>query len=213
MIVDREPQSDTDRQTHWENIYSTKAETEVSWYQDAPQLSLRLIQEAAPGNTARVIDVGGGASTLVDCLLELGYPSPTVLDLSPAALDQAKARLGAKARKVHWRTADITAVKTLGQFDVWHDRAVFHFLLSERERNAYVSLAARSLATGKHLLLATFAPDGPEQCSGLPVCRYDAASLERVVQPYFRLVRTVQETHITPWGSSQSFLYGLFRRG
>ncbi|MCC2668881.1 MAG: SAM-dependent methyltransferase [Armatimonadetes bacterium] len=197
---------------HWEEVYSTKRETEVSWYQDKPTLSLALICEAARGTAARVIDVGGGASVLVDRLLGLGFPSPSVLDISEAALDQAKTRLGQAASQVTWLAGDITKVGVLGSFDVWHDRAVFHFLTLEEDRQAYLSLAARSIPAGGHLVLATFALDGPECCSGLSVCRYDAASLARAFVPFFRLVQAAEETHSTPWGASQKFVYCLFRR-
>lgn len=197
---------------HWDEVYSTREETEVSWYQEEPALSLELIRAASVGPGTRVIDVGGGASVLVDRLLDLGYRSPAVLDLSPAALERAKARLGEAAGRVHWIVGDLTRLPEVGTFDIWHDRAVFHFLTSAADREAYRALVERSLPLGGHLILATFSPEGPDHCSGLPVCRYDAASLAHEVGPSFTLVRSMEERHTTPWGAAQPFVYGLFRR-
>ena len=197
---------------HWEEVYSTQGGTEVSWYQEEPTLSLELIREASKGADTRVIDVGGGDSVLVDRLLSLGYVTPSVLDISAAALERAQARLGSDAARVNWLVGDITKVESLGCFDVWHDRAVFHFLTSQEERQAYVTLAEQSIPVGGHLIMATFAPNGPERCSGLPVCRYDEHSLARTVGPGFTLVRHQEEIHTTPWGATQAFTYALFRR-
>lgn len=197
---------------HWEEVYAAKSEMEVSWYQEEPAVSITLIREAAPGPPARIIDVGGGASVLVDRLLDRGYRRLTVLDISATALERAKARLGDSESRVHWLVADITRADRIGAYDVWHDRAVFHFLTSPDDRRSYLATAERSLRSGGHLILATFAPEGPDRCSGLPVCRYDARSLSETAGSSFELIRTVKETHRTPWGASQAFLYCLFRR-
>jgi len=200
------------REAHWEDLYAAKTETEVSWYQAEPALSLELIQAAAEPPDARIIDVGGGASVLVDRLLDRGYASVTVLDLSREALARSQRRLGERGARVDWRTGDITRLEELGVFDVWHDRAVFHFLTAPEEQERYLALAERSLPPGGHLLIATFALEGPERCSGLPVCRYDASMLARRVGPPFRLVRDARETHYTPWGAPQQFTCCLFQK-
>jgi 2-polyprenyl-3-methyl-5-hydroxy-6-metoxy-1,4-benzoquinol methylase len=204
--------SETDREAHWEDVYSTRAETGVSWYQDEPRLSLELIGAVAPPTGGRIIDVGGGASVLVDRLLDLPFGEIAVLDISETALGKAKARLGERARQVRWVAADVTGVSELGTFDVWHDRAVFHFLTDPADRRSYVDLARRTVPGGGHLVIATFAEDGPPRCSNLDVCRYNARSLASELGEDFSLVREARETHTTPWGSSQAFCYGVFRR-
>ncbi len=202
----------TDRKTHWETVYSTRPETGVSWYQDEPRLSLELIEAVAPADGGRIIDVGGGASVLVDRLLDLPFEEIAVLDISETALSQARARIGGRADRVGWVVADVTDAPDLGTFDVWHDRAVFHFLTDPADRESYVELARKSVTDGGHLVIATFADDGPRQCSDLDVCRYDARSLAHELGEGFSLVREARETHTTPWGSSQPFFYGVFRR-
>jgi SAM-dependent methyltransferase len=204
---------------HWERVYASQDEREAGWYQAEPALSLELIGTVCPppGGTVypppgRVIDVGGGASVLVDQLLDSGFEHVAVLDISKAALEKAKARLGRRASAVHWIEADITAVAEIGTFDVWHDRAVFHFLTDAADRAKYVALAKRTLPPGGHLIMATFALDGPPTCSGLAVCRYDAASLAAELGDGFSLVRQASEAHVTPRGSTQPFFYGVFRR-
>jgi SAM-dependent methyltransferase len=160
--------------------------------------------------TGAVIDVGGGASPLAGRLLDLGYAA-AVLDISAAALDRAKARLGARADQVGWIVADVTEVADVGRFDVWHDRAAFHFLTRPYERERYVGLLSRTVPPGGHAIIATFAPDGPAQCSGLDVVRYDGESLARELGAGFEQLRSVPETHFTPWGKPQSFQYSVFR--
>jgi SAM-dependent methyltransferase len=194
---------------HWETVYSSKADADVSWTQPEPQMSLLLIAEVCP--SGRVIDVGGGTSVLVDRLLDQGY-SVAVLDISEAALQRAKARLGQRAEKVRWIVADVTVNPTLETADLWHDRAVFHFLTEPADRAAYVDLLRRTVPVGGHAIIATFALDGPEKCSGLPVCRYDGPALAREFAPAFSLIRSAPESHVTPWGKRQSFQYSLFRR-
>jgi ubiquinone/menaquinone biosynthesis C-methylase UbiE len=196
---------------HWEEIYSTRAETCVSWYQEEPTLSLALIGAVAP-SAGRIIDVGGGTSVLVDRLVELPFEKVAVLDISEEALAKARSRLGARAGRVEWIAADVTAVEDIGTYDVWHDRAMFHFLTEASDRQKYVALARRTVPQGGHLIMATFADNGPRQCSNLDVCRYNADSLRRELGPGFTLVREVQETHATPSGSAQQFFYGVFRR-
>jgi SAM-dependent methyltransferase len=196
---------------HWEEVYATKAETSVSWYQDEPKLSLELIGAIAPV-AGRIIDVGGGASVLVDRLLDLPFEKIAVLDISETALDKARSRLGERAERVEWIATDVTAVHDVGTYDVWHDRAVFHFLTDASDRKKYVELARRTVPEGGHLIMATFADDGPKKCSNLDVCRYHADSLRTELGQGFALVREVRETHTTHSGSLQPFFYGVLRR-
>jgi ubiquinone/menaquinone biosynthesis C-methylase UbiE len=203
---------DTRLKEHWEAVYRARGETNVSWYQDDPRLSLELISALPPTHGGRIVDVGGGASVLVDGLLDFTFERIAVLDISETALNKARSRLGERARRVEWVTADITAVKSLGNFDVWHDRAVFHFLTKAPDRKKYVALARRTLPPGGHLIIATFAEDGPTRCSDLDVCRYNADSLGAELGAAFSLVKESREMHTTPWGSSQAFFYGVFRR-
>ena len=199
-------------QAHWQNIYQTKAVDEVSWYRPHLEVSLRLIADAAPDPRSAVIDVGGGEATLVDDLVARGYSDVTVLDISPAAIEVAKARLGASAAVVHWITGDITAVELeAARYDVWHDRAVFHFLTGADDRAAYVRQVARAVRPGGHVIVATFGPEGPEKCSGLDVVRYDAEHLHGEFGPKFRLLDSVTELHETPWGAPQQFMYCFCR--
>lgn len=197
---------------HWDQVYAGNRENQVSWYQEEPVTSLALIREAEPDSGARVIDVGGGASVLIDRLLELGYRRPAVLDVSSEGLDRARRRLGEAANLVEWITADVTEPLDIGTFDVWHDRATFHFLIEESDRRGYRANAERCLRSGGSLIMATFALDGPDHCSGLPVQRYDAAALAETLGGAFSLVRSLEENHETPTGSRQRFIYGLFRR-
>ena len=196
-------------EAHWESVYQSKQDAEMSWTQPDSALSLALIGECC--QAGQVIDVGGGTSPLAGRLAELGY-SVAVLDISPAAIDRARARAGARADRIRWMVADVTAHPELGSFDVWHDRAVFHFLTTPAERTAYVTLLARTVRSGGFVVIATFAPDGPERCSGLEVRRYDGHALAEELGTQFDLLRTVPEVHLTPWGQAQSFQYSLFRR-
>jgi len=200
-----------DWKSHWESVYTAKEASDVSWFQEHPTRSLELIRAVAPEN-CRFIDIGGGASVLVDHLLELGFIAPTVLDLSGEALARARARLGDRAGRVHWIEADVTTATELGEFEVWHDRAVFHFLTESGDRQKYVELAKRTVPLGGHVVIATFGLEGPPRCSGLDVCRYDAFSLAREFGAGFSLVRSADEMHRTPWGSTQVFTYAVFRR-
>ena len=204
----------SDRTTHWQNVYATKGETEVSWFQDSPAISHEMIRAASPDQNAATIDIGGGASRLVDVLLQDGYRDIAVLDLSANALDAAKKRIGSAASKVDWIVADVTTWQPARTWDVWHDRAAFHFLTDPRDRAAYVERLRSAVAAGGHVIIATFAPDGPEKCSGLPVQRHDSASLSAELGPGFELVETRSEMHHTPWQSTQAFQFSRFwRRG
>jgi trans-aconitate methyltransferase len=200
------------RQTHWQTVYATKAEDEVSWFQASPAPSLEAIALAGSQHGSAIIDVGGGASRLVDHLLAEGFRDVTVLDLSGAALDAARVRLGAEAAKVHWIVADVTAWEPPRTYDIWHDRAAFHFLTEAPDRAAYVARLTRALKIGGHAIIATFATDGPERCSGLPVMRYDAMSLGQALGPAFRLVDTWRHEHATPRDARQRFQFSVFRR-
>jgi SAM-dependent methyltransferase len=203
---------DVGRQAHWENVYATKGENEVSWFQQSPALSLELIMQAGAVRNSAIIDIGGGASRLVDHLVDQGFADVTVLDLSSAALETAKARLGERAGRVHWLVADATIWEPVKRYDIWHDRAAFHFLTDEKDRAAYIERLTRGLKAKGHAIIATFALDGPEKCSGLPVARYDAASLTQTLGPGFRPVQTQRHEHATPWGSHQVFQFSVFRR-
>ncbi|EIZ81634.1 type 12 methyltransferase [Methylobacterium sp. GXF4] len=200
-----------DRRTHWQRTYTAKGEREVSWFQDSPQPSLDLITQAAASPEAAIVDLGGGASCLADALLERGFQNITVVDLSEAALTAAKARMGEAAGRICWIAADVTTWEPPQTYDVWHDRATFHFLVEEVDRVAYLSRLRRFLKPGGHAVMATFVPDGPERCSGLPVARYDADSLARTLGPAFVPVSAQQHTHTTPWGALQQFQFSVFR--
>ncbi len=202
-----------DRRKHWDNVYTTKDETAVSWYQPHSARSLQLIRFASPGGAASVVDIGGGASTLVDDLLISGFIDLTVLDISDASLSRSKVRLGERAAMVAWIVADITQWNPTRQWDVWHDRAVFHFLTEPEHQDAYIAALAAATMPGATVIMSTFALDGPENCSGLPTQRYSSATLARRLGRAFDLTADDHETHTTPWGSEQRFSYAIFRRG
>ena len=199
------------RQAHWENVYTSKRENEVSWFQESPATSLALIAAIGAPNSA-LIDIGGGASRLVDHLIERGYQDVTVLDLSAAALEAAKTRLGKRAATAQWLVADATTWEPSRTYDIWHDRAAFHFLTEERDRMGYVARLKQALKVGGHAIIATFALDGPEKCSGLPVMRYDAARLGQTLGTGFKLLQSHGNDHATPWGSHQQFQFSVFQR-
>lgn len=195
-------------QTYWEKIYREKAPNAVSWYRRHLETSLDLIERAAAGRTASIIDVGGGESTLIDDLLARKFEDITILDISQTAIDVTKKRLGAAADQVRWLVADITQAQLAPRaYDIWHDRAVFHFLTSPVQRAAYVRQAATSVKPGGHVIVSTFGPEGPTKCSGLEVVRYDAESLHNEFGMRFRLVESSRELHETPFGTTQQFLY------
>ena len=197
---------------HWDRVYRTKAASEVSWYQPEARLSLELIRRVAPQGDVPVLDVGGGASTLVDGLLEGGYRRVTVMDLAAVALDRAQDRLGDRAARVRWIVADVLEAPLLGaSYAVWHDRAVFHFLTDARDRARYVAQVQRVVRPGGHIIVAGFGPDGPSRCSGLNVVRYDPHGLHAEFGSAFRLLASAKENHRTPAGTVQPFVYCLCR--
>jgi len=197
-----------DSKSHWEDVYRTKQPDEVSWYRPHLEISLQLIEEAAPNLDAQIIDVGAGESTLVDDLLARGYHKLSILDVSSTALNVAKERLGDKAETVNWLCGDVTTIVfRRHQYDVWHDRAVFHFLTESKERAAYVRQVAHAVKPGGHVIVATFGPEAPTKCSGLDVVRYDPSALHDEFGPSFQLVKHLTELHQTPAGSIQQFTY------
>ncbi len=197
---------------HWERVYSIKAPDQVSWFRPHLETSLALIDRSAGGTSAAVIDVGGGASTLVDDLLERRYCNLTVLDVSAVALEISRCRLGARADSVHWVEADITLADLSPQaYDVWHDRAVFHFLTQSEQRETYFSRLVAALKAGGQAIIGTFGPEGPSKCSGLDVVRYDAPDLQAEFGERFRLRESCTEVHETPFGTTQQFLYCRFQ--
>ncbi len=200
----------TDSKSHWDSIYTNKREDELSWYQSDPKVSLELIRSVAAA-PARVLDVGAGMSPVAERLLGEGY-RVGVLDISKVALERAKAKLGPRASSMEWIVADVTNATEIEQFDVWHDRAVFHFLTDAKSRQNYADLARRTLPAGGHLIVATFGLGGPLRCSGLEVVRYDAGSLAVEFSIGFEQISSKSEVHQTPWNAPQEFGYGIFRR-
>ena len=204
--------TESDRQSHWQQVYLSKGEQEVSWSQPDPQPSLGLIEKFSGGADASIVDIGGGASRLVDSLVRDGFREITILDLSEAALQAANERIGSGGATVQWVAADVTDWRPPQQFDIWHDRAAFHFLVEEMDRRAYIDRLSSGVKAGGHAIIATFAPDGPEKCSGLPVQRYDPDNLGRTIGPAFELVEHQAHRHVTPWGAPQSFQFSVLRR-
>ena len=200
-----------DRAEHWNALYRSRGPDRVSWYEQEPLTSLGFLRRTIAAGAASAIDVGGGASTLVDRLLDAGLQRVAVLDISRAALDLAEQRLGARGG-VQWITGDVTELEDVGSYDMWHDRAVFHFLIDEDQRARYMSLAKRTIPPGGHVIIATFALDGPERCSGLEVHRYDSDGLAVEFGDGFTLLDSVDTVHTTPRGVSQAFMYALFQR-
>lgn len=200
------------RQNHWEQVHQSKAPGDRSWFQPRPDTSLSLIERAGINARSRVIDVGGGTSRLVDELLQRGTGEVAVLDIAPSAIEEAKQRLGEQAQQVRWIVGDVTEAHSPGQFDFWHDRAVFHFLTDAGDRAAYVRLLEQSVPIGGHVIIATFAEDGPPRCSGLPVRRHSPQSLSAELGDGFALRDTRHEPHETPSGKTQQFVYCLFER-
>lgn len=198
---------------HWEQVYSSKNADEVSWFQQHVELSLKIVRDHRVPVDGNIIDVGGGASTLVDDLIDTGYSAITVLDFSFSALEKAKIRLGAKASSVSWLEADVLDVDLPAHgYDVWHDRAVFHFLTSESERHVYVQQVLRAVKSGGLVIVATFAEDGPDKCSGLPVMRYSTSALHSEFGEPFELLGSEPEVHFTPAGNEQKFVYCFCKR-
>ncbi len=197
---------------HWDDVYRRKAPEALGWHQPRPVVSLDLIGALGLDRAAALVDVGGGASTLVDALLAEGFGDVTVLDLSDEALALARARLGDSAARVAWIAADVTRWRPPRRYALWHDRAVLHFLIDEDRRQAYRDVLHRALAPGGYAVIATFAPDGPEQCSGLPVRRHAPEDVAALLGPAFRLVDHRHEDHTTPGGAVQRFQYSVLER-
>jgi 2-polyprenyl-3-methyl-5-hydroxy-6-metoxy-1,4-benzoquinol methylase len=200
------------RQAHWQNVYKEKGENQVSWFQERPTISLELIEAAGAKPGSAIIDIGGGASRLVDVLIEKGYRDLTVLDLSESAVAIAKMRLGQSAVIVKWIVEDVTQWQPASRYDLWHDRAAFHFLTEASDKAAYIERLTKALRPGGHAIIGTFALDGPERCSGLPVVRYDAAQLSAMLARSFTLVDMRRHEHKTPRSAIQQFQFGVFRR-
>ena len=199
--------------SHWDSVYATKEPDSVSWFQKSAKLSLSYIQQASLNFTSPIIDVGGGASRLVDALQSKGYRNLTVMDISNESLERSKSRLGNFADSVDWIVADITRVKLPeNNYQFWHDRAVFHFLTQPSDRNAYLNQLKHSVKSGGYILIATFAEDGPTECSGLPIVRYDIDTLNYLLKEFAEPVANVRESHATPFGTQQSFVYGYWRK-
>jgi 2-polyprenyl-3-methyl-5-hydroxy-6-metoxy-1,4-benzoquinol methylase len=199
--------------THWEHIYEKKGPTQVSWYQEHAQFSLQYIRNTGIRKTDHIIDIGGGASTLVDDLVSDGFEHITILDISATALKLSREHLGSRAANVNWIEADITQANLPHQhYDVWHDRAVFHFLTQASDRQSYIGNVRHTVRPGGHVIVATFAPDGPERCSGLEVVRYNPEGLHNEFGDGFDLIDNTRETHHTPFGTEQKFIYCYCRR-
>lgn len=200
----------SEQKSHWETVYATKAPNEVSWTQDIPQTSLDFINSFNLPKSAGIIDIGGGDSKLVDFLLEQGFEDITVLDISEKALDRAKARLGSKSDQVKWVVSDITEFEPDRNYDVWHDRAAFHFLTAEIQIKKYLDIAEKSV-TG-YMTIGTFSEDGPKKCSGLEIKQYSEPQLEEQLAKGFQKIRCINEDHITPFNTQQNFLFCSFER-
>jgi SAM-dependent methyltransferase len=200
------------QQAHWDHVYGAKGEAELSWFQETPAPSLDLVRLVGAHPSSAIIDVGGGASRLVDGLLAAGFDNVTVLDLSARALQAARARLGDQADKVKWIVADVTEWGPSESYDLWHDRAALHFLTTPEQQGAYVERLKAALRIGGHAIIGAFALDGPEKCSGLPVMRHDAESLSALLGPDFALIDSRRHEHRTPWGAAQPFQFSTFRR-
>ena len=199
-----------DRKKHWDKTYATRRSSRLSWYQENPDYSLAMIRRAGRGLDEAIIDVGGGASALVDCLLQAGYQDLTVLDISSTALARVKLRLGDRSSMIEWIEADITDYEADRTYALWHDRAVFHFLTREEDRKSYVNMLRQSLSRGGQVIIAAFAIGGPEKCSGLNIVQYDSRRLARELGSEFRLLEQAAEEHQTPAGAIQKFGYYRF---
>ena len=200
------------RQAHWQNVYQTRGERDVSWFQESPAISLDLIRATGIGNDATIVDIGGGTSRLVDALIAEGFKSITVLDLSDKALATSRTRLGASSSDVGWVAADVTTWQPGQTYDLWHDRAAFHFLTEPGDQAAYADCVRKTVRPGGHVIIGTFAPDGPERCSGLPVVRHDAASLGAMLGASFKLAESRRHDHQTPAAAIQRFQFSRFVR-
>ncbi len=202
-----------ERQSHWEGVYREKNDDQLSWHQDDPAISLELCDVAGINNRSSVIDIGGGTSRFAARLIERGLRDVSVLDVSEAALNRSRRHLGPVGEQIKWIAADVTSWSPGRSYDLWHDRAVFHFLVDAEDRAAYRNRLCRCVRPGGHAIIATFALNGPKTCSGLPVARYDPDGLTKALGDRFTLMARRSHTHNTPWGIGQSFQYSLFRVG
>lgn len=199
-------------ENYWDNVYRKKSEMEVSWFQETPTKSLELIAELKLESGNSIIDVGGGDSHLADHLLAKGFKNISILDISAAALDKAKARLGEKSKFVKFIVSDITKFNPPEQYKLWHDRATFHFLTSAEDVSAYLEIANRGIASDGYLIVSTFSKTGPEKCSGLPISQYSDADLKKLFERHFTNIKCFEDTHTTPWGAGQNFVYCGFKK-
>ena len=197
---------------HWENVFATKQETEVSWFQPYPQTSIDFVELFKLPLTANIIDIGGGDSHLVDALLEKGYQNITVLDISANALERAKQRLGERAKQVNWIVSDITEFEPQMQYDFWHDRAAFHFLTTNEAIFKYVAIAENAINKNGYLILGTFAENGPKKCSGLEIKQYSETSMNARFEVSFNKIKCITENHTTPFNTIQNFLFCSFKK-
>ncbi len=200
------------RKQYWQQIYSTKQFTEVSWYQEVPRDSLDFVKQLGVSKTAAVIDIGGGDSYFVDHLLAEGYENITVLDISDAAINRARLRLGTAAVKVNWIVSDVTELDTVKKFDFWHDRAAFHFLTKQEEINGYLTVAHKHLNPSGKMVIGTFSDKGPDTCSGLPVKQYSESTLQRTLEKWFAKIHCIRAEHLTPFNTLQQFLFCSFQK-
>lgn len=201
-----------EKQQHWNEVYAARGADKVSWFQPRAEISMLMIEDSGAMKNSAIIDIGGGASVLVDQLLDADFSDVAVLDISERALERSKERLGARAAKVHWIVSDVLAWSPARAYEVWHDRAVFHFLTNERDRDVYHSALLKGLRPQGSLILGAFAEDGPERCSGLPVKRWSAAALAVELGLEFRLIESLREAHRTPAGAVQPFTWARFER-
>jgi ubiquinone/menaquinone biosynthesis C-methylase UbiE len=197
---------------YWDKIYSSKSETEVSWFQEVPTKSLELIKELNLSSNANIIDIGGGDSHLTDHLLKLGFSNISILDISAVSLEKAKNRLKDEATKVSFITSDVTLFEPIKKFDLWHDRATFHFLTTVEQVEKYLKTAHNALNTGGNLIISTFSKNGPEKCSGLPITQYSDTDLKHLFGKYFQNTKCFEDVHTTPWGTEQAFVYCGFKK-
>jgi len=200
-----------DKKAHWEKIYNTKSLNEVSWYQPTPETSLNFIYEFNVPKNAKIIDVGGGDSFLVDHLLQLGFTAITVLDISASALDKAQLRLGEKASLVKWIVADASTFIPKEKYDFWHDRAAFHFLNNDIEIDAYLTSVKQGLSTNGILVIGTFSENGPEKCSGIPIKQYSENSMTKRLNNFFKKIKCITVDHLTPFNTIQNFIFCSFK--
>lgn len=204
--------NDFNRKNHWENIYQTKQLTEVSWYQPTPQTSLDFIQQLNTPLSAKIIDIGGGDSFLVDHLLKLGFTNITVLDISEAAINRAKNRLGVLAKKVNWIVSDITEFNPKEQYDLWHDRAAFHFLTSESDIKKYIEIVTKNISNEGNFIIGTFSENGPTKCSGIEIKQYSESSLTNLFNLFFEKISCSTVNHQTPFNALQNFTFCMFKK-